>query len=126
MRVYRKVRSTRKGTQRNPRHESLTVSIVHQQHDAEGHGHLIAYFRRNQKNLLHPMVWKRLQLTVIIIVISILQNDFSVFFRFELTFKFSISLANVNISFVPHTLMASASFNFSSNLRKEKERVVVM
>lgn len=72
------------------------------------------------------MVWKHLQLTVIIIVISILQNDFSVFFRFELTFKFSISLANVNISFVPHTLMASASFNFSSNLRKEKERVVVV
>ena len=34
-----------------------------------------------------------------------------------LTFKFSISLANVNISLVPQTFMASASFNFSSNLR---------
>lgn len=40
----------------------------------------------------------------------------------KLTFKFSISLDSVNISLVPHTLMASASFNFSSNLYGEREK----
>ena len=43
-----------------------------------------------------------------------------------LTFKFSISRDNVNISLVPHTLIASASFNFSSNLwSKSKEKYYI-
>lgn len=60
----------------------------------------------------------RFQLSQIIIIIA---------FRFPVTqfaprftFKFSISLDNVNISLVPQTLIASANFNFSSNLRNAK------
>ena len=44
--------------------------------------------------------------------------------RRKLTFKFSISLTNVNTSFVPHTFMASASFNFSSNLDETKFKFI--